>query len=86
MIFISLSPILVRKEYLAKMSNQSKRHGAGPSEARGPMQPHRLHRLKAGRCVCNPTVLSSTQLQKVCNSVTPPAPMPCETFCFVCFY
>ena len=30
MIFISLFPILVRKEHLAKMNNHSKRHGAGP--------------------------------------------------------
>ena len=36
-----------RKEYLAKRST-IQTHGAGPSEARGPMQPHRLHRLKAG--------------------------------------
>jgi len=45
--FISLSTILARKEYLAKINNRPKRHGAGPPEARGPMQPHRLHRLKA---------------------------------------
>ena len=32
-------------------------------------------------------VLSSIQLQKcVYNSVIPPAPVPCKTFCFVCFY
>jgi len=30
------------------MNNQPKQHGAGPPEARGPMQLHRLHRLKAG--------------------------------------
>jgi len=39
--------------YLAKMNNLPKHHGAGPqrrgaTEARGPMQLHRLHRLKAG--------------------------------------
>jgi len=38
----------VRKKYLAKINNLSNHHGAGPPEARGPMQPHRLHRLKAG--------------------------------------
>ena len=37
--------ILKRKVYLANMKNLSKHHGAGPAEARGPMQ---LHRLKAG--------------------------------------
>jgi len=31
-----------------KMNNLPKHHGAGPPEARGPMQLHRLHRLKAG--------------------------------------
>jgi len=30
------------------MNNSSKHHGARPPEARGPMQLHRLHRLKAG--------------------------------------
>ena len=30
------------------MNNMTKHHGAGPSDARGPMQLHRLHRLKAG--------------------------------------
>ena len=30
------------------MDNLPKHHGAGPPEARGPMQLHRLHRLKAG--------------------------------------
>jgi len=30
------------------MNNLPKHHGAGPPEARGPMQLHRLHRLKAG--------------------------------------
>jgi len=24
--------------------------------------------------------------KSVCNSVIPPAPMSCKTFCFVCFY
>ena len=43
--FISLSIILVRKEYLAKMHNLPNHHGSGPPEARGPMQ---SHRLKAG--------------------------------------
>jgi len=38
----------VRKEYQAKINNLSNHHGAGPSEARDPMQPHRLHRPKAG--------------------------------------
>jgi len=46
--FISLFIIIVRKEYLAKINKVSKRHGARFPEARGPMQPHRLHRLKAG--------------------------------------
>jgi len=33
------------------MINLPKHHGAGRPEARGPMQLHRLHRLKAGpRC------------------------------------
>jgi len=45
--FISLLTILVRKEYLPKINNLAKRHGAGPPEARGPMQSHRLHRLRA---------------------------------------
>ena len=31
-----------------KMNILPKHHGAGPPEARGPMQLHRLHRLKAG--------------------------------------
>ena len=31
-------------------------------------------------------VLSSMQLQKVCDPVIPPASMPCTTFCIVCFY
>jgi len=30
------------------MNNLLKHHGAGSPKARGPMQPHRLHRLKAG--------------------------------------
>jgi len=30
------------------MNNPPKHHGARPPEARGPMQLHRLHRLKAG--------------------------------------
>ena len=46
--YTSLSVILVRKEYLAKINNLPSHHGAGPLEARDPMQPHRLHRLKAG--------------------------------------
>jgi len=45
---ISLSTSLLRKEYLVKISNLLNHHGAGAPEARGPMQPHRLHRLKAG--------------------------------------
>ena len=32
----------------AKKNNLPKHHGAGPPEARGPMQLQRLHRLKAG--------------------------------------
>jgi len=28
----------------------------------------------------------NTVAKSVCNSVIPPAPMPCKTFCFVCFY
>jgi len=31
-----------------KINNLPKHHGAGPAEARGPMQLHRLHRFKAG--------------------------------------
>jgi len=46
--FISLATIPVRKEYLAKINNLPNHHGAGPPEARGPMQSHRLHRLKVG--------------------------------------
>jgi len=38
----------VRKEYLAKINNLADHHGTGPPEKRGPMQSHRLHRLKAG--------------------------------------
>jgi len=45
--FTILPTILEYKKYLAKMNNLSNHHGAGPPEARGPMQPHRLHRLKA---------------------------------------
>jgi len=33
----------------AKMNNLTKHHGAGPPEARGQMQPHRLRRFMAGR-------------------------------------
>jgi len=46
--FISLSAILERKDYLAKMNNLPNHHGAGPPEVLGPMQLHRLHRLEAG--------------------------------------
>jgi len=46
--FISLDTYLLRKEYLAKINNLPNPHGVGPPEARGPMQLHRLHRLKAG--------------------------------------
>jgi len=46
--FISLSTVLVRKEFVEKRNNLLNHHGAGPLEARGPMQPHRLHSLKAG--------------------------------------
>jgi len=46
--FISLSKILVRKEYLPKINNLPSRHGAGPPEVRGPILPHWLHRIKAG--------------------------------------
>jgi len=36
-----------------EMNNLPKHHGAGPPEARRPMQLHRLHRLKAGPgCYC----------------------------------
>jgi len=45
--FISLSTILVRMDYLAKINNLPNHHGAGLPEARGPMQSQRLHRLKA---------------------------------------
>jgi len=34
------------------MNNLPKHHGAGLPEARGPMQLHRLHRLKAGPVGC----------------------------------
>jgi len=37
--FISLPTILERKEYLAKIKTMANHHGAGPPEARGPMQP-----------------------------------------------
>ena len=40
--------ILKRKVHLAKMNNPPIHHCAGSPEARGPMQLHRLHRLKAG--------------------------------------
>jgi len=46
--FINLSGIFLRKEHVAKINNLPNHHGAGPPEARGPMQPHRLHRFKAG--------------------------------------
>jgi len=46
----SLSIILERKEYMAKMNNLPKHHGAGP-EARVSMQLHRLHLLKGGSAV-----------------------------------
>jgi len=48
MTFISLSTILVRKEYLAKMNNLTNHHCAGSPKALGPMQLHELPRLKAG--------------------------------------
>ena len=49
MIFISrFYWILERKVYLAKMNNLPKHHGAGPAEARGPTQLHRVYRLKVG--------------------------------------
>jgi len=50
--FISLSTILELKEYLAKKNNLPNHHGAGSPKARGPMQLHRLHQLKAGPA-CN---------------------------------
>jgi len=28
----------------------------------------------------------NTVAKSVCNSVIPPAPVPCTMFCFVCFY
>ena len=40
--------ILECKGYLAKVNNLPNDRGTGPPEARGPMQPHRLHRLQAG--------------------------------------
>jgi len=48
MTFISLSTILERKEYLAKMNNLPNHHRAGLPAVRGPMERRRLHRLKAG--------------------------------------
>jgi len=45
---ISLSIILVRNEYLAKIYNLLNQHRAGAPEAQGPIQPHRLHWLEAG--------------------------------------
>jgi len=48
MIFLNLYTILGRKVYLAKINKLTNHHGAGPPEARGPMQMHRLYRLKAG--------------------------------------
>jgi len=38
-----------------KMNSLFKHHGAGPPEVRGPMQLHRLHRLKAGPACDNPS-------------------------------
>ena len=51
-ILSAVSTEFERKEYLAKMNYypntwRGAPRGAGPPEARGPKQPHRLHRLKA---------------------------------------
>jgi len=40
--------MLKHKVYLAKLNNLPKHYGAGPPEERGPMQLHRLHRLRNG--------------------------------------
>ena len=45
-----------------KMNNLPKHHGTGPPEARGPMQLHRLHRLKADPA-CEPATM------KICKGM-----------------
>ena len=67
--FISLFIILVRTEYLAKINNLFNHHGAGLPEARGPMQPHRLHRLEAGpgREGNSPRRTQNTSRSTACN-------------------
>jgi len=57
---MSLSTILEHEEYLAKMNNlpNHHHHGAPPLQVRGPMQLHRLHRLKTGLVKHNPVVLN----------------------------
>jgi len=72
--FISLSTILVCKEYLAKINNRPKHHGAGPPEASGPTQPHSLHRLEAGPVCSEEFVVHSRPL--VCLSA--------EAICATC--
>jgi len=47
------------------MNNLPKHHGAGPTEARGPMQLHRLHRLKAGPGTEDQTFSSFVHVQIV---------------------
>jgi len=46
----------------SNMNNLSKHHGARPPEARGPMQPHRLHRLKASPAA-HIIMMTNTSLQ-----------------------
>jgi len=45
-----------------------------------------FHYLRKGRnkSVCK--IFKTAVAKRVCNPVIPPAPMPCTTFCFVCFY
>jgi len=52
-IYMAFLPNSQAQGVSGKMNNLPNDHGAGPwSEVRGPMQLHRLHRLKAGSA-CN---------------------------------
>jgi len=68
-ILSAVSTELERKAYLAKMNYYPNTRcgdtrSAGPPEVQGPMQPHRLHWLKAGPG----EVHQSNQIMPMCNS------------------
>jgi len=54
--------ILERKEHLEKMNNLPKHHSAGTTEARSPMQLHRLHWLEAGPACSDEVSLQFTRV------------------------